>query len=226
MSVPPSPSVPAPGRPRFPVVVFDLDGTLVDTIGLIVASYQHAFTTVLGHGWDEDEIKSWIGQSLYGAMVRVAPAEADDIFREYTTWNMANTERLIARYPGVNDLVADLVAAGVRVGVATSKRDEPARVALRLAGMADLVPLLVAHDDVSAHKPDPEPLLLACAKLGADPEEAAYVGDAAVDVLAARNAGLTGIAVTWGAGTRADIAAAHPEYTCDTAADLRAVLWS
>ena len=47
---------------------WDLDGTIVDSIGLIVASYQHAFTTVLGHPWDEAEIKSWIGQSLYGAM--------------------------------------------------------------------------------------------------------------------------------------------------------------
>ena len=144
--------------PRWPFVVFDLDGTLVDTIGLIVASYQHAFTTVLGRPWDEAEIKTWIGTSLLGAMRRVAPDDYEEIYREYTSWNEAHTERLIRQYPGVNDLVADLVAAGVKVGVATSKRDQPARLALSLSGL-DAVPLLVHHDSVDEHKPSPKPLL-------------------------------------------------------------------
>ncbi len=210
--------------PRWPYVVFDLDGTLVDTIGLIVASYQHAFTTVLGHPWDEAEIKTWIGQSLYGAMQRVAPNEADEIFNEYTTWNQANTERLIKQYPGINELVFDLVKAGTTVGVATSKRDEPALLALRLAGLSEVMPLLVHHDSVDQHKPSPKPLLAALELLGAAPEQAVYVGDAAVDIQAAHNAGMAGIAVTWGAGTRAAIAAADPLITCDTPAELRASL--
>lgn len=209
--------------PRWPYVVFDLDGTLVDTIGLIVASYQHAFTTVLGHPWDEAEIKTWIGTSLIGAMRRVAPDDADEVYREYTTWNDANTERLIKQYPGVNELVRDLVAAGVRIGVATSKREEPAHQALRLSGL-DEVPLLVHHDTVDEHKPSPKPLLAALRELGAEPSQAVYVGDAAVDITAAHNAGMAGVAVTWGAGTREAIAAADPLVTCDTAEELRAVL--
>ena len=210
--------------PRWPFVVFDLDGTLVDTIGLIVASYQHAFTTVLGHPWDEAEIKTWIGQSLYGAMQRVAPDEADEIFREYTTWNEANTERLIKQYPGVNQLVDDLVAAGITVGVATSKRDQPAHLALRLAGLDEVMPLLVHHDSVDEHKPSPKPLLKALELLGATPDLAVYVGDAAVDILAAHNAGMAGVAVTWGAGTKEAIDEAKPLVTCDTVDELRAVL--
>ncbi len=210
--------------PRWPSVIFDLDGTLVDTIGLIVASYQHAFTTVLGHPWDEAEINTWIGTSLIGAMRRVAPEQADEIYHEYTTWNEANTERLIQQYPGVNELVYDLVAAGVKVGVATSKRDQPAHLALRLAGLDEVMPLLVHHDSVDEHKPSPKPLLAALSLLGATPEHAVYVGDAAVDSLAAHNAGMAGVAVTWGAGTRQAIAEADPLVTCDTPAELRAVL--
>jgi pyrophosphatase PpaX len=211
-------------RLRWPTVIFDLDGTLVDTIGLIVASYQHAFATVLGHPWDEAEIKTWIGTSLIGAMRRVAPDHADEIFHHYTTWNEANTERLIRQYPGVNDLITDLVAAGAAIGVATSKRDEPAHLALRLAGLDDQIPLLVHHDTVDEHKPSPKPLQAALDLLHARPEHAVYVGDAAVDIEAARNAGMAGVAVTWGAGTREAIAAARPLVTCDTVAELRATL--
>lgn len=210
--------------PRWPVVIFDLDGTLVDTINLIVSSYQHAFTTVLGHPWDEAEIKTWIGTSLYGAMKRVAPEQADEIFEVYTTWNEANTERLLRVYPGVPELLRELADAGVRMGVATSKREQPAHLAMRLAGIEDLLPLLVHHDSVDEHKPSPKAVLLAASLLDADPAECVYVGDAAVDLQAAANAAMASIAVTWGAGTRASIAAADPGITCDTVDELRAAL--
>lgn len=210
--------------PRWPVVIFDLDGTLVDTINLIVSSYQHAFTTVLGHEWDEAEIKTWIGQSLYGAMKKASPENADEIFRVYTSWNVANTERLLTVYHGVPELLRELVAAGVRMGVATSKRDEPAHWAMQLAGIDDLLPLLVHHDSVDEHKPSPKAVLLAASKLDADPADCVYVGDAAVDVLAAHNAGMACVAVTWGAGTREAIEAAGPTVTCDTVDELRAAL--
>lgn len=210
--------------PRWPVVIFDLDGTLVDTIHLIVSSYQHAFKTVLGHPWDEDEIKTWIGQSLYGAMKRASPQHGDEIFRVYTEWNEANTERLLAGYAGVPELLADLAAAGVRMGVATSKREHPAHRAMQLAGIDDLLPLLVHHDSVDEHKPSPKAVLLAAGALDADPADCAYVGDAAVDVVAAHNAGMACVAVTWGAGTREAIEAARPTVVCDTVEELRAVL--
>ncbi|QLQ15936.1 MAG: HAD-IA family hydrolase [Micropruina sp.] len=220
--------MPDPGStgpaPRWPVVLWDLDGTLVDTIGLIVASYQHAFTTVLGHPWDEDEIKSWIGQSLYGAMKRVAPAEADEIFRVYTEWNVANTPRMVKAYPGIPELVRSIVQTGVRTGVVTSKRQQPAEWALELVGLDGQVPVLVSHDDVEQHKPSPEPLLLGAQRLGVEAADCVYVGDAAVDVQAARNAGMACVAVTWGAGRPEDIAAAGPDVTCHSVADLRSVL--
>jgi pyrophosphatase PpaX len=205
-------------------ILWDLDGTLVDSVELIVASYQHAFTSVLGRPWDEAEIKTWIGQSLIGAMRRVAPDHADELFRAYTEWNEANTERMLHAYPGVPELLRELARRGVRQGVVTSKRDEPAHWALRLAGLDDVLPLLVSHHDVDEHKPSPKPLLLGASRLGLEPAGCVYVGDAAVDALAARNAGMASIAVTWGAGTRADIANARPGRVCDTVDELRAEL--
>ncbi len=210
--------------PRWPVVLFDLDGTLVDTINLIVTSYQHAFRTVIGREWDEAEIKSWIGTSLIGAMHRaVGPELGDELFRVYTEFNEANTEKLIKGYDGVPALVADLKAAGVRMGIATSKRREPAEWALRLCGLD--VPVLVAHEDVAEHKPNPAALGAALVVLDATVDDAVYVGDAAVDIQASRNAGWPVIAVTWGAGVRQELESAKPDYLCDSVDDLRGVLF-
>lgn len=210
--------------PRWPSVVFDLDGTLADTIGLIVDSYQHAFATVLGATEDEAVIRSWIGQPLIRAFRERSPERADELFDTYIAWNHANTERLIRRFPGVEELLADITAAGVGVAAATSKRRGSASEALRLTGLAAHVDVLVTLEDTEDHKPDPAPLLLAVERLGGRPSEAVYVGDAVVDVEAARRAGMGAVGVTWGAGTRADLVAAGPDVVVDTVEELRAAL--
>ena len=213
-----------PRTPRWPHVVFDLDGTLVDTIGLIVASYQHAFTTVLGREEDETMIRSWIGQPLIRGFRSIDPERADELFSTYLAWNRANTERLIRRYAGIDTLVADLVAAGVQVAAATSKLRAPAVDAIRLTGLEAYLDVLVTMEDTDAHKPDPAPLLLAVARLGGTAADAVYVGDAVVDVQAARNAGMAAIGVTWGAGTPESVEAAEPDVVAHTVDDLRAAL--
>lgn len=206
------------------MVVFDLDGTLVDTIGLIVASYQHAFITVLGREEDEMLIRSWIGQPLIRGFRSVSPEHADTLFETYLAWNHANTERLIRRYEGIDSLLGDLVGSGVRIAAATSKLRGPAEMAVRLTGLGAYLDTLVTMEDTSEHKPDPAPLLLALNRLGAEPGESAYVGDAVVDVQAARNAGMSAVGVTWGAGRPEDVAAAEPDVLAGTVADLRAAL--
>jgi pyrophosphatase PpaX len=210
--------------PRWPVVVFDLDGTLVDTIGLILASYQHAFTTVLGRAEDETLIRSWIGQPLIRGFRSLAPEHADELYATYLAWNRANTERLIRRYAGMDVLLADLRSAGVRLAAATSKLRPPAADALRLAGLDAYLDALVTMEDTEAHKPDPAPLLLAAERVGGSVGAAAYVGDAVVDVRAAQNAGMAAVGVTWGAGTREALVGARPDVVADTVDELRAAL--
>lgn len=209
--------------PRWPVILFDLDGTLADTINLIVTSYQHAFREVIGREWDPVEIKTWIGTSLIDAFrAALGPELGQRAFEVYTTFNEANTVRLIRGYDGVPLLLADLTAAGVRCGVVTSKRRGQAQRAIDLCGLD--VPLLIAHEDVEAHKPDPRPLLKGLELLQGTVDTAVYVGDAAVDTIAAHRAGLDAIAVTWGAGARADIETAQPLMICDTVAQMRGAL--
>ncbi len=213
-----------PSSARWPVVVFDLDGTLVDTIGLIVASYQHAFSTVLGRQEDETMIRSWIGQPLIRGFRSIDAEHADELLSTYLAWNRANTERLIRRYAGIDTLLADLAGAGVRVAAATSKLREPAQEAVRLTGLAAYLDVLVTMEDTDAHKPDPAPLLLAVDRLGGAPGDAVYVGDAVVDVRAARNAAMAAVGVTWGAGTTEAVVDAEPDVVAHTVEDLRAAL--
>ena len=207
--------------PRWPVVLFDLDGTLADTIGLIVASYNHAFRAVLDTERDEAEIRSWIGRPLIESFAEVSPEHAEELDRVYRRWNIANTERLLREYPGVAELLGDLAAAGVRTGVVTSKRRQTALLAMRGVGIEGLAPLLGTLEDTEKHKPQPDPLLHGAAALGVEPSDCVYVGDAAVDVAAARAAGMAAIAVSWGAADREVLEAAEPDAVVDTVEDLR-----
>ena len=218
-------TAPAGARhPRFPVVLFDLDGTLADTIPLIVASYQHAFRSVLGEEVDEARARAWIGRPLLAALVEERPDHGHELDRVYREWNLANTSRLIRRYDGIPELLALLADAGVRTAVATSKRRGTARLALEAVGIDGAVDVVAALEDTTLHKPAADPLLHAAATLGVDPGDCVYVGDATVDVLAARAAGMSSVAVTWGAGERQALLAAGPDALVDTVAELGAYL--
>ena len=212
-------------RPRWPVVIFDLDGTLADTVNLIVESYQHAFRTVMGREEDPDVIRSWIGRPLSSAFRDHAPEHADQLYATYLSWNADNTERLIRSYEGARDVLVALNEAGAKVGVATSKRRESAQQAMDLLGLSPHVSALVALEDTELHKPEPAPLLLAMERLGeSHPSRAAYVGDAVVDVLAGKAAGMATIAVTWGAGVRANLDKVRPDGIATTPPELRDLL--
>ncbi len=210
--------------PPWPTVLFDLDGTLADTIPLIVASYQHAFRAVLGEEVEESRARAWIGRPLLEALLEESPEHGHALDEAYREWNLANTARLIRRYDGVPELLTDLEASGVRTAVVTSKRRLTARLALEGVGVDHLVSVVGALEDTDRHKPAPEPLLHGAAALGVDPSTCVYVGDATVDVRAARAAGMAAVAVAWGAGERDALSAEGPDALVDRVPELADLL--
>lgn len=210
--------------PRWRYVLFDLDGTLVDTIALIVGSYEHALRTVLGRAVDEDTVRGWIGRPLRDNFSAVDPERWEELCLAYLEWNTAHTADLLRRYDGVEAMLEALAGDGVRTGVVTSKRRESALRALELAGLSERIPLLTTMADTDVHKPHPEPLWHGLAKVGGSAAQAVYVGDAVVDIDAARAAGMDSVAVRWGSGTPEALAAAGPDVLCDTLTELTAVL--
>lgn len=211
-------------EPRWPFVVFDLDGTVVNTIPLIIASYEHAMWDVLGERTSPEEARSWIGQTLYATFHARHPSRAQELIDSYVTWNAAHLPELLEEFPGTPELLDALTAAGVVTGVATSKRRVSAENTLRYAGLEGRLPVTVAMEDTDLHKPRPEPLLVALERLGGSAAVAAYVGDAVVDVQAAKAAGMTAVAVSWGAASREALEAAAPDHIVDTVAELEELL--
>jgi pyrophosphatase PpaX len=208
---------------RWPAVIFDLDGTLANTIPLIVASFNHALSTVVGTTVPEEEIRSWIGRPLVETF-EAWPEHAVELDRIYREWNLANHDNMIEEYAGVPVLLADLASAGVAMGIVTSKRRETARAALAAVGIDGWLDVVAGLEDTTQHKPRPEPLLLGASRLGVEPSACVYVGDAVVDVQAARAAGMAAVGVTWGAGLADQLKAAEPDALLEDVDALRALL--
>lgn len=208
---------------RWPVVLFDFDGTLADTIPLIVASYHHAIGTI-GEVADEIEVRSWIGRPLQPVLEERYPGRGAELTDTYRTWNLANHDALIRTVDGMPTLLADLHTAGVRTGVVSSKMAATVRLGLRAVGLSEAIDVVAGQEATEVHKPHPAPLLYAASTLGVAPADCAYVGDATVDVEAAQAAGMGAVAVTWGAGVRSALLAAVPDVVVDDVTGLRDVL--
>lgn len=210
-------------NPHHQHVIFDLDGTLCDTVALIMASYAHAHDEVLGLPLDPVEARTWIGRTL-DDLYAAWPEQRQALVDSYMRFNLANLERLQTDFEGIAELLDDLSAAGVRTGVATSKRRSSAERSLAASGLTGRVPVLCAMEDTEHHKPSPDPLLFAARQMGVEVATCTYVGDAVVDVQAAKAAGMVSVAVTWGAGDRTALLLATPDAACDSVDDLRRVL--
>jgi pyrophosphatase PpaX len=184
---------------RYPTVLFDLDGTLIDSGAMIVASMRHAATTVLGRDVPEEELKAAVGgPGLIAQMRALDASRVDELVEAYRLHN----EPLHAELEpcaGIEDALAELQRQGRRLGIVTAKRRATVRLAFDvLPWLEESFDVVVGAEDTQRHKPNPEPVLLALERLGADADEAAYVGDSPFDIRAAKAAGTGAIAVTWG----------------------------
>ena len=207
----------------FRVVLFDLDGTLVDSIDLIVRAAEHAFGATLGTVPSRAEIMAGIGRPLlaqFGAYVDTE-AQMEALIQAYRRVQLAHHDDLTRPYDGVNDAVRWLSDDGRALGVVTSKIEPLAHRALTHVGLDPFFDLVVGIESTARHKPEPDPLLFAMERLGANPPETVYVGDSPFDIQAARAAGITSIAVTWGAFEEQVLLAAGPSHVARSAADLR-----
>ena len=183
---------------RFPVVLFDLDGTLIDSGAIILASMRHASRTVLEREIEDEVLMAAVGgQGLTEQMRLLDPERVDELVRVYREHNEPLHASLEA-CPGILDVLPAL-SRGRRLGIVTAKRRTTVQLAFdALPGLEDWFDVVVGSEDTERHKPDPDPLLHALDRLGADAGGAAYVGDSPFDVRAARAAGMYAVAVTWG----------------------------
>jgi len=206
---------------RFPVVLFDLDGTVVDSGEIILASMRHATREVLGREYRDEELMQAVGgPGLEAQMEALAPDYVHELVSGYRAHNEPLHDELRS-CDGMGDVLVRLRDEGRRLGLVTAKRRSTVELAFARVPLGHLFETIVGGDETERHKPDPEPLLLAAERMGARPAETAYVGDSPFDVRAAKAAGMFAVAVTWGRiHDRARLEAEEPDAIVDIAEDL------
>src|SRR6188472_3195564 len=211
---------------RRSVVLFDLDGTLIDSGPIILASMRHASMTVLGREPDEELVRAAIGgPGLVAQMRDLDPDRVDELVEVYRAHNEPLHDTL-ETFPGVLALLPVLRDEGRRLGIVTAKRLRTVGLALdRFPVLGELMDVVIGAEDTERHKPDPDPVLEALRRLDASPEDAAYVGDSPFDIHAGNAAGVRTVAVGWG-GIHPDerLAHARPDALVHTAEELHAAL--
>jgi len=210
---------------RFPVVLFDLDGTVVDSGAMILASMRHAAHEVLGIDAPDEVLSAAVGgPGLEAQMHALAPDRVEELVTVYRAHNEPLHEALSC-CEGIEDVLVRLKAEGRQLGVVTAKRRRTVDLAFARLPIEHLFDVVVAGDETERLKPDPQPLLRAAQRLDAEPESCAYVGDSPFDIRAAKAAGMHAVAVTWGGiHDRALLEAEGPDAIVDHASELLDVL--
>lgn len=219
---------PAPERSRLPALLWDIDGTLIDTTHLVVGGLDHVFTRFLGRSLPEPDLRALVGIPL-ARQVRwlgdpaAAGASAEQMEAEFIRWweERKHEERVI---PQAVDVLVRASRAGHGTALVTSKNLVEVGNTLPRLGIAEHVDLVVSADDVTHPKPDPEGIRLAAERLGVAPSCAVYIGDTIHDMQAGAGAGVRRCAVTWGAGVLQALRAENPDVVCTDPGDLWAAL--
>lgn len=213
---------------KYKAVLFDYDGTLIDTNGIIVNSWQFMGKTAAGIEFTVDDIIRTFGLSLEEAVEKVAKDygiegyTTDELCKLYRGYQAEHQEELGELYPGIKEVLFKLKEEGLLVGIVTSRSKESAEVGLRLNGVFECFDAIVGAGDTDIHKPLPEPCLICCKKLGVKPEEAIMIGDSRHDIACAANAGAASVFVKWSFCTKPEelTGISVPTYVIDKAEEL------
>jgi pyrophosphatase PpaX len=210
--------------PVYKAVVFDLDGTLVDSVELIALSFQYAIREVLGREASYEEAMQHVGTPLREQMERMSPDHAEELVTVYREFNHREHDRMLKLYDGILDLLNDLTKAGCRLGLVTSKSRPTTQMAFDLTGIEPYFDATVCCDEAPGNKPTAHPILYCLEHLGIAPADAAYVGDSPSDIQAAHAARVTAIGVTWGVFSAEALTAEMPQILVHTMSQLAGAL--
>lgn len=199
---------------RYHAVFFDLDGTLLDSVPMIIRVTGDTLAA-MGIQVDDETLRHAIGVPLKVQAHRFAPGREQQFLEDYRAAYLPHASKDSRLFPGTKQMLDELRANDVLIGLVTSKNARGTSRAIELSGLTGKFDCIITADDVQQYKPHPEPLEKAMSQLGVAPAESLYVGDSAYDIDMAQRAGVRMIGVTWGARTRDELELICPDGVVD-----------
>lgn len=204
-------------------ILFDLDGTLIDTNELIIQSFKYAFKTLFNKDISKDDIVRTFGEPLRAAMARYHEDKAELMVDTFRIYNEANHDSIATIFDGVKEGLEALKVMGIKLGIVTSKRRPMAERGLKLIDIHKFMDIVVTPEDTEKHKPLGDPALKACELLGVLPQETIMVGDSHNDILCGKNAGCSTCLVKYTALPLEELMDYKPDYVVDSIEDLAGI---
>jgi pyrophosphatase PpaX len=206
-------------------VLFDLDGTLIDSIGLLLECVRHTFDGRAPAPTEEEWIAG-IGTPLRKqlAVYTTTDDEIEELAEKYRVFQRVHHDRLTSVFPGTTETLLKLERHGHPMGVVTSKSNEMMDRGLSWTNLDSFMSTRIGANSCDRHKPDPFPVRLALEELGYQADEALFVGDSPHDILSGNAAGVTSVAALWGPFTREQLEPSHPDHYLDSITDLPTLL--
>lgn len=216
------------GHPRIQAILFDLDGTIIDTYDLILTSLRYTLKKVLGKEYPEAQLMHKVGQPLRVQMYDYTDSEetVEELLRVYRDYNKIHHDELVKSFDGTEETLEYFRQAGFPMGIVTSKMHGSALWGLRHFGLDGYFDFVIGADDCDKHKPDPAPVRYGIERLGIGSRSCVYVGDSPYDIQSGKGADTYTVAALWGMFSAEELAKEQPDRVCERIVDLPSVLAS
>lgn len=205
-------------------LLFDLDGTLINTNDLIISSFMHTLEHYYPGQYKKEDVLQFMGPPLMDSFNKLDREKAEEMAQFYRDFNHSKHDELVTEFEGVYDTIKTLHEQGYKLAIVTTKKRYTVEMGLKLTKLDPFFDVVVTLDDVTHAKPDPEPLLKALEQLGSKPENAIMVGDNNHDIEGGKNTGTLTAGVAWAMKGREYIESFHPDFVLDNMSDLLDIL--
>ncbi|MBP3949989.1 pyrophosphatase PpaX [Bacillus suaedae] len=205
-------------------LLFDLDGTLINTNELIIASFLQTLEHYRPGEYTREKVIEFIGPPLVDSFKTVDPELVDEMIVHYRTFNHAKHDELVTEYEGVFETIEQLHKSGYKLAIVTTKIRKTALMGLALTGLDQFFDVVIGLDDVEKAKPDPEPLEKALKQLGSQKESAMMIGDSHFDILAGKNLGIPTAVVGWSIKGPEKVLTFEADYILENMRDLLTIV--
>lgn len=201
-------------------LLFDLDGTLIDTNELIVQSFLHTLGKYRPNEYAREDVYQFMGPTLEESFTKVNAEKMEEMTATYRAFNKQEHDNYVKEFDTVYETIKTLKEQGFKLGIVTTKVRDVVMMGMNLTRLTEFFDVIVTIDDVENAKPHPEPVQKAMALLGSIPEETIMVGDNYHDIEGGQNAGVKTAAVAWSIKGKEFLASYNPDYMLEQLSDL------